>query len=476
MANLRSFQDTGYVELRPLTVLLGANGSGKSTFLRFFPLLRQTAETRTRGPILWFHDDLVDFGDFAQAVRRGQSEIVCGYQVGDTRVEATIAAGGVGSQTKEVRVWGDASEDPAVLKFSEPERLMSFNVGNVDVLALEPGAQIAVSTGAFFSTVALPRERSTVPTSVLEKSLISEFRRMAHGRTTQDRLLGFVRSLAWSKRAKLKDQFISKGYFSWDGWEANINRLFQDPARLRRIQNLLLARAVEDLVVQTAFNLEAFSEGVAYLGPFRATPQRYYRHQDLAVDLLDPRGGNLAMFLRSMSQDSLASLDEWLTNSFGFGVGIETEGNHEKIHIRISGRDFNLVDVGFGYSQVLPIVVQLWALNANLPVGPGSSTPTLLAIEQPELHLHPRQQTLLGRAFALAARADGPRLLVETHSEAIISEIGLQVAEGKLGPKDVQILCFEQDPVTGTTEMRTATYNDDGNLSNWPVGFLSAAP
>ena len=68
--NLRSFEDTGQIKLRPLTLLVGKNSSGKSTLLRVLPLLRQSIEVDTAGPLLWF-GRYVDFGSFVEAVRSG---------------------------------------------------------------------------------------------------------------------------------------------------------------------------------------------------------------------------------------------------------------------------------------------------------------------------------------------------------------------------------------------------------------------
>ena len=62
--NLRSLVDTGFVEIKPLTILLGSNSSGKSTFLRSFPLFKQSVSKPLREPISWFDDSLVDFGDY----------------------------------------------------------------------------------------------------------------------------------------------------------------------------------------------------------------------------------------------------------------------------------------------------------------------------------------------------------------------------------------------------------------------------
>ena len=69
LRNLRSFADddhSPYVDLKPLTVLIGKNSSGKSSFLRSLPLLRQSVEANTTGPILWY-SSYVDFGAFSEA-------------------------------------------------------------------------------------------------------------------------------------------------------------------------------------------------------------------------------------------------------------------------------------------------------------------------------------------------------------------------------------------------------------------------
>ena len=61
---LRSLTDTGFIDIKPLTILVGENSSGKSTFLRFFPLLKQSFEANTSGPILW--TGYVNFGTYRE--------------------------------------------------------------------------------------------------------------------------------------------------------------------------------------------------------------------------------------------------------------------------------------------------------------------------------------------------------------------------------------------------------------------------
>ena len=74
--NLRSLSDTKDMELKPINILVGANSSGKSTFLRLFPLIKQSLRKKVNGPILWAgdDDDYVDFGSFKETVNNCSDE------------------------------------------------------------------------------------------------------------------------------------------------------------------------------------------------------------------------------------------------------------------------------------------------------------------------------------------------------------------------------------------------------------------
>jgi hypothetical protein len=219
---------------------------------------------------------------------------------------------------------------------------------------------------------------------------------------------------------------------------------------------------IDDLAMRTA-----------YLGPFRAAPERTYRPQGVAVDQLDPRGTNLAMFLVALSSEEREALNVELRTRLGFTVGVAAGGGHYSIQVELDDGRYNLVDVGYGYSQVLPVVVQLWASRRTLSTRREPAPDVAVVIEQPEIHLHPHQQVLLGRALgAFAADDHGPMHIIETHSEHLISEIGRMIARGQLAPERVGVLCFDPHP-EGGTKVFQATFNEHGVLHNWPVGFLS---
>ena len=101
LKNLRCLDSVKPIQIKPITVLVGMNSSGKSTFLRCLPLLRQSITTRTSSPILWY-GDWVDFGDFNSSVsgKPGTSEI--SFTFGSDKIPR------VESEPQQFRFWGPA--------------------------------------------------------------------------------------------------------------------------------------------------------------------------------------------------------------------------------------------------------------------------------------------------------------------------------------------------------------------------------
>ena len=119
----------------------------------------------------------------------------------------------------------------------------------------------------------------------------------------------------------------------------------------------------------------------------------------------------------------------------------------------------NIADVGFGVSQVLPILVALIAAEQG----------SLVYIEQPELHLHPRAQVALARVLADAAKR-GVRVVAETHSSLLLLGIQTLVAEGKLSPDLVKLHWFTRRE-DGVTEVNSVDLDKAGAYGDWPVDF-----
>lgn len=129
--------------------------------------------------------------------------------------------------------------------------------------------------------------------------------------------------------------------------------------------------------------------------------------------------------------------------------------------VRGGARDLvSIADVGFGISQVLPVIVALLV----------SKKGQVVFIEQPEIHLHPRAQVGLAKILADAA-ARGVRVVIETHSARLLFAIRTLVAEGDIRSNNVKLHWFTRNPDTGSTTVASASLDKDGAFDDWPEDF-----
>jgi len=120
----------------------------------------------------------------------------------------------------------------------------------------------------------------------------------------------------------------------------------------------------------------------------------------------------------------------------------------------------SIADVGFGVSQALPVAVALLTAERG----------QLLYIEQPEIHLHPRAQRALAGALAAAARR-GVMTIVETHSSLLIRALQTLVARGECPPEDMAFHWFQREHESGASVVRVAVPDRAGRLPDWPADF-----
>ena len=119
----------------------------------------------------------------------------------------------------------------------------------------------------------------------------------------------------------------------------------------------------------------------------------------------------------------------------------------------------SIADVGFGVSQVLPVLVAL------IVAKPGQ----LVYLDEPELHLHPRAQVALAQVLAAAAKR-GVRVVAETHSSLLLLAVQTLVAEGSLSPELVKLHWFTRDD-NGATKITPADLDEAGAYGDWPEDF-----
>jgi hypothetical protein len=202
--------------------------------------------------------------------------------------------------------------------------------------------------------------------------------------------------------------------------------------------------------------------------PIRTRPRRTY---DRRADTPSPEGGHVPIVLATLKTSSpkeWADLKSKLTE-FGRECGLfksvnvrslGKESDPFQVQITVNGSPTNLIDVGYGVSQALPLLVDCLE-EAN----------QLLLIQQPEVHLHPKAQAQLGSFFGYLVRKHEKRFIVETHSDFLVDRIRMDVGDGKYGlrPEDVGILYFERK--AGTVSVHPMQIDECGNLLGAPPGY-----
>jgi predicted ATPase len=120
----------------------------------------------------------------------------------------------------------------------------------------------------------------------------------------------------------------------------------------------------------------------------------------------------------------------------------EKEASPFQVTIRLPGQRFdaNLVDVGYGVSQVLPILVDCLT----------ETKPAFFLMQQPEVHLHPRAQAELGNFVVRLWKSRGHRFVIETHSDYLVDRVRMEVRNGTVPPQEVSLLFLERFGASGT--------------------------
>ncbi|GAA4259339.1 hypothetical protein GCM10022293_61850 [Azospirillum formosense] len=238
--------------------------------------------------------------------------------------------------------------------------------------------------------------------------------------------------------------------------------------------------------------LRSHIKKIHYLGPLRAAAKRYYvLDRDIAPGY-DHAGEFLPYILRDrMEQKINFPLPSNITSSSQYTLKVQI--NHWMHYLRtgelmttyrtrevdtsyhknvlgelmvtsVSGKGYALADSGFGYSQVLPIIVR----------GLLSEKSSTFIVEQPELHLHPALQVRLA-LFFVAMSLSGRTVLLESHSEHLVNSFRILAAEhssNEISEKlSITFICAER----GKPEVHDMSVRPDGTIPEWPKSFFGEA-
>ena len=219
-----------------------------------------------------------------------------------------------------------------------------------------------------------------------------------------------------------------------------------------------------------------FAYAAPYAGaPVRSRPLRTY---DPRTFTPDPEGEYIPLYLANLRSGHSADWESLKSalESFGREAGLfdeieikllgDTGGGPFEIQVRKSGRRLkgprrNLADLGYGVSQVLPIVTELLKRDPQ----------PMFLLQQPEVHLHPSAQAALGSLLCNIAARGRRQLVIETHSDHLLDRVRMDIRDRRtqLKPADVSLLYFEPDELD--VQIHSLRIDAQGNVLHAPDSY-----
>lgn len=427
----RCFGDRQSARIAPITLLVGENSSGKSTFMA---ALRYMLDFIGRSADPSFNKDPFFLGGYKNIAHYRGGKY---GRAGDFKLGMSEAFSDAKSRRRDPDLFPDAERVARTIQF-----WLTFSSIEGDAKPVEYNISI--------------RDRS-----------IKIFVDGANVRALVRDSDGFEKELTASPPPPFltsRNDFLTLEFFLRDlslVRTRNVSQMSEADSRASTI--------VEDLWV--AFRrLGAKRPAQVYaLAPVRTRPLRSYDPTQLSQssegDQLIAKLGRMARVDAASWQKVKSSLEDYgVATGLFEAIKIQKLGRSEsdpfQILVKTSGREANIIDVGYGVSQVLPLFIMLSELDQH----------ATLLIQQPEVHLHPSAQAALGSVIAGAAsRPRTPSFVVETHSDFIIDRIRMSVREGRLKPEDVQILFFQKDQYN--SEITSITLSERGDLVDPPSSY-----
>lgn len=422
--NFKSWADTGDLRMAPLTGFFGANSSGKTSLLQILLMLKQTAESADRRQVLFTGDknSLVDLGTFYDLIHNHES-----------------------NKPLELKLSWDLPEE---LNIRNPETDKEL-LYSIESLSFTTSIRdIKIPTVEYFA-YEFDEHRFGMNQNESQRTKY----KLDTGNYKTKRVPGRV----WPLPPPVKCYGFpdeATGYYQNTGF-----------------------------LPQFVLALEQMFSRTLYLGPLREYPQRSYiwagetpsdvgrKGEDAVAALLAARDDDKRRFrIRGEKRNRYVTIEqrigEWMKEMgliYSFDLKSIAE-NRKDYELRIkktkTSSEVLITDVGFGVSQILPVLVLCY-------YAPENST---IILEQPEIHLHPSVQAMLADVLIEVVKERNIQVIFESHSEYLLHRIQRRIAEENISPEETALYFCNMGETS--SEIKTLDIDMFGNIRDWPPEFF----
>lgn len=417
--------DQAKIKLRPLTILCGPNSSGKSTLSQALLLLKQSYVSIGGFHTLSPKGNILDLGSYSDMIRNHDTDNLISYKLDIDSTSEYLW-----------RILFRYRYDKDL-----PRRRVSSFHCEFDYKYLSDEEKIVLDRISIRNSSSLLLESRKNRTGTY---------RFVYGYDIPGRKLKWSNPNVKSLTDFLSPQPVREMLFDEKLSSFKSEKLF----RFRRILHTYLAALSREIEV------------LNYLGPFRQTPNRYYMTGGAMPSDIGYKGESSVDYISylKMSEEKkiIDSIRYWLrrlnyANDFdvttikSFIKSVQLSDNSTKI-------ESSLVDVGFGISQVLPVIIAVLRHKQGVHI-----------FEQPEIHLHPSSQADIADLF-IENKSPSTLYIIETHSEHFLNRIRRRVAEGVLGSEEIAIYYIFHD--MDGYHLHQIKIDEDGSFIDTPESFF----
>lgn len=425
--NFKSWQDTGDMAFGSLTGFFGTNSSGKSSILQFLLMLKQTVESSDRSRVLHLGDEhsYIELGTMYDIIFKHEEPGNLFFSLHWSDYELSY-------------------EDAFPFTFKDLSNPYKFS-SSIEIKNNKISLK-SFSYSKFNYTFAFNIKNDTLDDEAEYNFTIEN----------------------------LKNHIIE-----------NINDTFRKPTNFFGAPNSLYINypKIEDDLQGLEESFYNFLESNYYLGPLRDYPRRLYSWAGDKPEGVGDRGEYAvsALLASQRSGPSIIISDNlpkrtvgehvayWLRELgmiYSFIVQPIAPGRREyEVQVQRTAESARvlLTDVGFGVSQILPVLVLLFYV-------PEGST---VILEQPEIHLHPAVQAGLADVFIDAIKRRKVQIILESHSEHLLQRLQRRIAEEVISQEEIKLYFTSIEE--GKSKLTTLELDEYGNINNWPEGFFGDA-
>lgn len=268
-------------------------------------------------------------------------------------------------------------------------------------------------------------------------------------------------------KSDIYDNTVLNKYASKLGNSIDFNRIGRNDRFHRNQGTNFFTQMIINLLDSTSSVVyENIKSNINHIGPIRSYPKRYYfLDETYNIYFTNRLDTTQLVNLFKDRPDIRKSVNSWLKK---FGLNVEVPLFEElisKIKVIHAGLHLDLTDVGFGLSQILPVIAECYL------AAPGSIT----LIEQPEIHLHPKMQAELADLFIETAKNDteSKTFIIETHSEYFLKRLRRRISEGKFSSNDVCVYSISpKNENESYAKIQELKLEEKGSFP-WPVDFYA---